>query len=81
MYLYGEWTITTLFSSKEQFKNIYGDYITQYRMFGATIVALDDVTIKTGTYVGCAINKIGQKIQAISVPEFTLEAELLPRYL
>lgn len=81
VYLYGEWTITTLFSSKEQFKNIYGDYITQYRMFGATIVALDDVTIKTGTYVGSAINKIGQKIQAISVPEFTLEAELLPRYL
>lgn len=75
----GEWVETNLFSSKEDFKNIYGDYITQYKMFGATIVQLDDLTITTGTNINYRENgtiKMGNNVAA-----FEISAELLPRYL
>lgn len=75
----GEWVETNLFSNKNDFKNMYGDYITQYRMFGATIVELDDLTITTGTNIGYrenGVTSVGSSVQA-----FELSAELLPRYL
>lgn len=87
MYLYridkqgaGEWIETNLFNSNEDFKNIYGDYITQYRMFGATITQLDDITITTGSNIGY-LNNFKETEKGASVPEFTIWAELQPRYL
>ena len=47
MYRNGEWTETNLFTSRSQFKNMYGDYITQYLVFGANVVDLDDIVITT----------------------------------
>ena len=74
-YMYGEWKKTNLFSSKASFKNIYGDYITKYRMFGATIVALDNLVITTGN------NIKAEEGNGASIGEFELSAELQPRYL
>jgi hypothetical protein len=75
-YMNGEWKETNLFNSKVSFKNIYGDYITKYRMFGATIVLLDELTITTGTNI-----KDKNGATGASVGEFELIAELQPRYL
>lgn len=87
MYMYrkdkdgnAEWIETSMFSSPDDFKNIYGDYITQYRLFGATITALDDITITTGTNINY-LNGLKQTVRGASVPEFTIWAELQPRYL
>lgn len=80
VYMYGEWKVSNLFSSKDDFKNIYGDYITVYRMFGATIVTLDNITITTGTNI--KYKELDGTIRtSASMPAFTLEAELQPRYL
>ena len=81
LYLYGQWKETNLFNSKEDFKNTYGDYITVYRLFGATIVKIDTITITTGPTVsfkpmGAAAASLG-----VDVPAFTLEGALQPRYL
>ena len=65
-----EWKETNLFTSKEEFRNIYGDYVPVYRLYGANIVKLDDITIKTGHSLG-----------GVSVEGFTLSATLQPRYL
>ena len=78
-YLYGEWRDINYFSSKEDFKNIYGKYITQYKMFGATIVELDRLTITTGTNISYKENNIlktGASMNAIEIA-----GELRPRYL
>lgn len=64
MYRNGEWTETSLFTSKNQFKNTYGDYITQYLVFGANVVELDELVFTT-----------------TNMPAFTIEAEILPRYV
>ena len=80
MYLYDEWKPCNLFSSKDDFKNIRGEYITVYRMFGATIVPLNKVTITTGTNIKYKDqNDVTQT--GASMPAFTLTAELQPRYL
>lgn len=78
-YRNGEWIETNLFSSKDDFRNIYGDYITQYRMFGATIVELDELTITTGNNINYKEGNITKR--GASVDAFTLSAELQPRYL
>lgn len=78
-YLYGEWQDINYFSSKEDFKNIYGKYITQYKMFGATIVELDRLTITTGTNISYKENntlETGASMNAIEIA-----GELRPRYL
>ena len=75
----GKWIETSYFSSKDDFKNLFGDYITIYKMFGATIVELDELTITTGTNINY---KDGSVIRTgASVGAFTLSAELRPRYL
>lgn len=79
VYLYDEWKETNYFSSKDDFKNIYGDYITQYKMFGATIVELDNLTITTGTNINYKGNNTIKK--GNSVEAFTISGELQPRYL
>lgn len=79
VYLYDEWKETNYFSSKDDFKNIYGDYITQYKMFGATIVELDNLTITTGTNINYKENNTIK--EGNSVEAFTLSGELQPRYL
>lgn len=79
IYLYNEWKETNYFSSVDDFKNIYGDYITQYKMFGATIVKLDKLTMTTGTNISYKENntiKTGASMDAIK-----LVGELRPRYL
>lgn len=79
VYLYDEWKETNYFSSKDDFKNIYGDYITQYKMFGATIVELDNLTITTGTNINYKENNTIK--EGNSVEAFTISGELQPRYL
>lgn len=75
----GEWVKTAYFDNKDMFKNIYGDYVTQYRVFGATIVELDELTIRTGTNINYKENGILKP--GSSVDKFKLVAELRPRYL
>ena len=79
VYLYDEWKETNYFSSKDDFKNIYGDYITQYKIFGATIVELDNLTITTGTNINYKENNTIK--EGNSVEAFTISGELQPRYL
>ncbi len=79
VYKNGKWEETNLFTSKQDFLNIYGDYVTQYRMYGATIVKLDNVTITTGNQLKYKDNN--ETITGASVGAFTLSAELQPRYL
>lgn len=79
VYLYDEWKETNYFSSKDDFKNIYGDYITQYKMFGATIVELDELTITTGTNISYKENNILKT--GASMDTIKLVGELRPRYL
>lgn len=67
----GEWQVTNYFKSDEDFRNVYGEYIPVYKVFGGTIIDLDDLQISTGTAIG----------SSVSVDAFTLEAELQPRYL
>lgn len=68
-----------MFGSKNNFKNGYGDYVTIYKLFGATIVPLDQVSIVTGTNINYREN--GQVKQGASVDAFKLTAGLQPRYL
>lgn len=73
------WVECNYFSGMNDFKNIYGDTMTVYKVFGATIVDLDDLTIKTGTNINYKDNetiKTGSSVEA-----FKLSAELQPRYL
>ena len=79
IYRDGEWIPTNLFSSKDEFKNLYGDYITVYKMFGATIVELDQIMITTGTNI--LYKNDDGVVPGASVEAFTLTAELQPRYL
>jgi len=51
-----------------------------YKVFGATILDLDDVTITTGNNIKYK-NTNGEIETAASMDAFTLEAEMLPRYL
>ena len=48
-YIYKEnsWKETNLFDNKEQFRDITGDYVTQYLIFGANVVQLDDLVYTT----------------------------------
>ncbi len=64
MYRYGEWQETSLFYHEDNFRNIQGKFEPQYLLFGANILALDDI-----------------QIAGMNMPQFTLEAEILPRYL
>ena len=70
-YLYNtKWEQTDLFSSKEEFQDIYGDPKPVYKLYGANIVKLDDIIINTGYRLG-----------DVSVEEFKMSATLQPRYL
>ena len=81
VYLYNEWRETNMFDSKEDFKNAYGNYVTIYKLFGATIVKIDTITISSGPSL--YFRQMGSLTprQGVNMPEFELEAELLPRYL
>lgn len=69
-----------MFDDKNNFKNGYGNYVTIYKLFGATIVPLDDVTITTGTNISYKdIN--GVVHEGASMDEFKMTAVLQPRYL
>ena len=56
--------------------NIYGYYIPIYKVFGATIVEADYVTITTGKSIS---NE--EKNSLADVETFTLSGSLQPRYL
>lgn len=79
VYRYDEWQKTSLFSKVDEFKNIKGVIESRYRMFGATIVELDDLLITTGTNISYKEN--GKTKTGSSMDAFTLRAEILPRYL
>jgi len=79
IYMYDEWQKSGYFSSADDFKDNNGNYKTIYRVFGATIVPLDKVTITTGNNIRYRYN--GENITGESMPAFELEAELQPRYL
>jgi phage-related protein len=73
------WVECNYFNGIEDFKNIYGDTIAVYKVFGATIVELDNLTIKTGTNINYKDN--GTIKTGSSVGAFKLSAGLQPRYL
>lgn len=75
----GKWEETNYFGSKDDFKDKYGNYIPVYRMFGATIVELDVLSITTGSNIKYKENNVTKT--GASVPAFTMSAEMLPRYL
>ena len=82
-YLYNgntaQWEETNYFSSKEDFKNVFGDYIPIYKVFGATIVEVDNLTITTGNNIkGIENNNI---ITGSNIGNIILTASLQPRYL
>lgn len=77
---HGEWQKTNYFTNEEDFKDAKDNWITIYRMFGATIVDLDVLSITTGTNINYR-NDFGQTKTGSSVPSFKLEAEMQPRYL
>lgn len=79
VYRYDEWQETSLFSDVAEFQNIRGYIEPRQRMFGATIVELDDLVITTGTNISYKEN--GKIKTGSSVGAFKLEAEMLPRYL
>lgn len=59
---------------------MYGNLQPVYKVYGATILDLDDLTITTGNKL--KYKEIGKESQqAASMDAFTLEAEMLPRYL
>ena len=64
IYQYNKWQETGLFSHENDFRDIYGNFIPRYVLFGANILILDEL------YIHCA-----------NMPQFTLRAEILPRYL
>lgn len=64
IYQYDKWQETGLFSHENDFRDIYGNFIPRYVLFGANILILDEL------YIHCA-----------NMPQFTLRAEILPRYL
>jgi len=73
------WQKTNYFGSKDEFYDIYGNLQPVWKVYGATILDLDKVTITTGNNVKYLSN--GEAVEAASMDSFTLEAELLPRYL
>ena len=76
----GEWQQTNYFDNKDEFKDNRGNFVDVYKMFGATIVDLDDLRITTGKNVSYNMN--GKTIQGASMTGvFVLSAELQPRYL
>ncbi len=79
LYSYDQWAETNLFSSSDEFKDIFSNYQTVYRMFGATILDLNDITITTGTNINYSYN--GTTQVGASVGELTVRVELQPRYL
>lgn len=56
MYINDEWEVTNLFTNKNEFKDISGNYITKYLVFGANIVDLDNLIITTKNIGKCTIN-------------------------
>lgn len=47
LYRYNKWETTNLFTSPDEFKDIYGDYEPRYLIFGANIVDVNDIKIST----------------------------------
>ena len=47
LYRYGKWEQTSLFSSPDELRDIHGDFVTQYLIFGANIVDVNDIKIST----------------------------------
>lgn len=47
LYRYNKWEITNLFTSPDEFKDIYGDYEPRYLIFGANIVDVNDIKVST----------------------------------
>lgn len=64
IYQYNKWQETGLFSHENDFRDIKGNFIPRYVLFGANILRLDNLTIHSE-----------------DMPDFTLKAEILPRYL
>lgn len=47
IYRYDKWDKTNLFSNEEQFKDISGNRVPHYLVFGATLVKMDDLIVST----------------------------------
>lgn len=81
-YRYDKWEKTSLFSTKDEFKDSRGNYIEIYRPLGATIVELDNLVITTGNHISYKDAADNNTIkEGNSMNSFTMEAEILPRYL
>jgi len=67
-----KWVETSYFSDENDFRDIYGDYQAFYKVFGATIIDLDDITISIGKGINEELENVGA---------CTLIASMQPRYL
>ena len=47
LYRYGEWSLTNLFSDPAEFRDIYGENMPRYLIFGANIVDVNDIKVST----------------------------------
>lgn len=47
LYRYGEWSLTSLFSDPAEFRDIYGENMPRYLIFGANIVDVNDIKVST----------------------------------
>ena len=79
VYTHNGWQKTNYFGSVDEFYDLHGDPQPVWKVFGATIIDLDDITITTGNNINYRENGVTQA--AASMDAFTLEAEMLPRYL
>lgn len=55
MYKYGGWMETAHFNNESQFKDINGDFATQYLLLGANIITLNDLTLRLESMPACSM--------------------------
>lgn len=55
MYKYGGWMETAHFNSEDQFRDINGDFATQYLLLGANIISLNDLTLRLENMPACSM--------------------------
>jgi len=76
----GKWEATSMFYSIDDFKDEFGNLVRVYRRHAAALIQLDKVIITTGYNIKYRTDE-GIVMNGASMNNFTMTAELLPRYL
>jgi hypothetical protein len=75
-----KWVETSYFSDENDFRDLYGDPQAFYKVFGATIIDLDDIVIRTGHEINYKDGQ-GNVVPSDDMGKLTIIASMLPRYL